>query len=576
VTIDPDPDDPCAVSVAAPASLSEVVAFEAAPASEEVPPSEAAPPSEQEPPSEQAPLSGPNTLPDQAPAVLRVRGLDVSLPGGAIIVEGGEITVAAGRIVSLLGPSGSGKSTLLEAIVRPAELRRRGYRIAWTEHRVEAPVAFIPQRGALFDHLDVAGNIALAQAAGGSPVDVHAWLSAVDLDAALAHPGTPVASLSGGQAQRLAVARTLAAGRTILVLDEPSVGLDPLGVRRLARLLVQQARERDVAILIITHDLALAAGASDAIVFLDPGEQRLAEVLPGWPGPAELAPDDVRRAEIERLDVAVSDLLSSSAAPAARPGVRVAAPPGGPGPLHVAGAAVRHLLNPTLAGPSARVMLRAIRQSLLRPLPFYVVVGALLGFTVLYIIAKMSADLRAVAVLRLVGGTYILSLAPPLSAILFAATSGNAINAWLGGMQLGRQILALDGIGVPAARYLWSPAWIGLSISYLLTVLVFIASMVGGGFILFQLYGARDALSVLTSDFLDPAPGRGPYLIRGIWLSLCYAVAIATIVVGSGVAHKDEAAHVTSAMTSAVVRATLFVVAMELASVLVLFAVTGR
>src|SRR5262249_17050361 len=157
-------------------------------------------------------------------------------------------------------------------------------------------------------------------------------------------------------------------------------------------------------------------------------------------------------------------------------------------------------------------------------LPFYVTVGALLGFTVLYIIAKMSADLRVAALLRLVGGTYILSLAPPLSAILFAATSGNAINAWLGGMQLGRQVLALDGIGVPAPRYLWSPAWIALALGYLGTVVVFIASMIAGGFALFQLYGARDALAVLTSDFLDPAPGRGPYLARGIWLMIAYAV----------------------------------------------------
>src|SRR6185312_15991063 len=108
-------------------------------------------------------------------------------------------------------------------------------------------------------------------------------------------------------------------------------------------------------------------------------------------------------------------------------------------------------------------------------------------------------------VLRLVGGTYILSLAPPLSAILFAATSGNAINAWLGGMVLGRQILALDGIGVPARRYLWSPAWIALAVSYLGTVAIFIASMVAGGWVLFQLYGGKDALPILTSDFLDPA-----------------------------------------------------------------------
>jgi ABC-type transporter Mla maintaining outer membrane lipid asymmetry permease subunit MlaE len=269
-------------------------------------------------------------------------------------------------------------------------------------------------------------------------------------------------------------------------------------------------------------------------------------------------------------------LQDGAAAPKGRPRARRAASPKGPGPLHIAGAAILHALDPRLFGPSLRVMARAFAQSFLRPLSFYAVVGALLGFTVLYIIAKMSADLRALAVLRLVGGTYILSLAPPLSAILFAATSGNAVNAWLGGMALGRQIQALDGIGVPAPRYLWSPTWLALALAYVATVLVFIGSMVAGGWALFQLYGGQDALAILTSDFLDPAPGRGPYLVRGIWLVVAYAIAIATIVVHSGVAHKDEAAHVTQAMTSAVVRTTLFVVAMELASVIVLFAVVGK
>jgi ABC-type nitrate/sulfonate/bicarbonate transport system ATPase subunit/ABC-type transporter Mla maintaining outer membrane lipid asymmetry permease subunit MlaE len=533
------------------------------------------------PASEPPPLSGPDTHPDEVTAVLRVRGLEVALPDGTSIVEDGEIELAAGQIVCLLGPSGSGKSTILRAVVAPGELRGQGYAVAWDEHRVEAPVAFIPQRGALFDHLDVAGNITLAQAASGKEAGAAAWLAAVDLDEALAHPGTRVATLSGGQAQRVAVARTLAAGRTILVLDEPSVGLDPLAVRKLARLLVQQARDRDVAILVITHDLAFAAGASDVILFLDPSRRRLTRVLDDWAGPAELCPDAERRDELTRLDTAVARLLEDATAPAqagqaAQKGGRRAVARVGPGPLRVAGAALRHALSPRLAGASFGVLLRAVRQSFFRPLLFYVVVGVLLGFTVLYIIAKMSADLRAVAVLRLVGGTYILSLAPPLSAILFAATSGNAVNAWLGGMQLGRQVLALDGIGVPAPRYLWSPMWLALALSYLGTVVVFIAAMVGGGYLLFQLHGAPHALAVLTSDFLDPAPGRGPYLVRGVWLMLAYAVAIATIVVQSGAAQKDEAAHVTSAMTSAVVRVTLFVVAMELASILLLFAVVGR
>jgi ABC-type transporter Mla maintaining outer membrane lipid asymmetry permease subunit MlaE len=244
--------------------------------------------------------------------------------------------------------------------------------------------------------------------------------------------------------------------------------------------------------------------------------------------------------------------------------------------LRVAGAALLHALHPRLFGPSLRVMVEAVQKSFLRPLVFYAVVGALLGFTVLYVIARMSADLKTGAVLRLVGGTYILSLAPPLSAILFAATSGNAVNAWLGGMELGKQVLALDGIGVSPRRYLWSPAWLSLFLSYLATVGVFVAAMVAGGWALFRMHDAPDALAVLTSDFLDPAPGRGPYLVRGIWLVLAYATAIATIVVERGVARKDEAAHVTAAMTSAVVRVTLFVVGMELASILALFSLVGQ
>lgn len=518
--------------------------------------------------------TAPDTHPDIPPTVLAVRGLDIALPGGAALVESAGLELCASQVISIIGPSGSGKSTLVRAIVSPDDLRGMGYEVVFAERRVASPVAFIPQRGALFDHLDVAGNIKLAQRAGGSREDPARWLEAVHLDAALVHAS--VGTLSGGQAQRVAVARTLAAGRTILILDEPSVGLDPLGVRRLARLLVDQARARDLAVLLITHDLDLAAGASDAIYFLDPAGRRLLHVLPVWAGPLVFARDDERRADQARLDAAVAALLERAPAPPARAGGRAAVRPKGPGLLHVAGAALLHALDPRLAGPSLGVLLRAIRQSFLRPLLFYAVVGGLLGFTVLYIIAKMSADLRAVAVLRLVGGTYILALAPPLSAILFAATSGNAINAWLGGMQLGRQILALDGIGVSVRRYLWSPAWFALAFSYLGTVAVFIASMVAGGWLLFQLYGSKDALAVLTSDFLDPAPGRGPYLVRGIWLMVCYAAAIATIVVQSGVAHKDEAAHVTHAMTSAVVRATLFVVAMELASVVVLFGVAGR
>jgi ABC-type nitrate/sulfonate/bicarbonate transport system ATPase subunit/ABC-type transporter Mla maintaining outer membrane lipid asymmetry permease subunit MlaE len=525
--------------------------------------------------SPSAPDLDPAPADPSAEPVLAVRALSIALPDGTEVLREVDLTLLPGRITTLLGPSGAGKTTLLRALMAPDELRQRGYEVRWEARELAREVAFIPQRGALFDHLDVAGNIALAMEASGKPAEVLPWLAAVDLDESLAARGTSVATLSGGQAQRLAVARTLAAGRGILVLDEPSVGLDPLAVRKLARLLVQQARERGVAILVITHDLALAAGASDAVLFLDPARKSLVPLASTPGGPAELAAEEERQLCIAALDAASSAWFSQEA-PARPSGQRAAASPGGPSPLWIAGAAVLHALNPRLARQSAAVLRRALRQALLKPLPFYAVVGLLLGFSVLYVIAKMSADLRAAAVLRLVGGTYILSLAPPLSAILFAATSGNAVNAWLGGMQLNRQVLALDGLGVPLPRYLWSPAWTALFLAYLLTVAVFVAAMVGGGLILFQTYGQKDGLAILTSDFFDPAPGRGPYLIRGLWLVLAYAIAIATIVVQSGASAKDEAGHVTASMTAAVIRTTLFVVAMELVSVMALFALVGK
>src|SRR5690606_9430104 len=100
-------------------------------------------------------------------------------------------------------------------------------------------------------------------------------------------------------AQRVAIARSLAAGRRVLVLDEPSVGLDQLAVRNLAKLLVEQARTQRSAILLITHDLTLAAGASKTIWFLD--DRKLLRLLNDGRGPAERLPEEERTARVLAL-----------------------------------------------------------------------------------------------------------------------------------------------------------------------------------------------------------------------------------------------------------------------------------
>jgi ABC-type transporter Mla maintaining outer membrane lipid asymmetry permease subunit MlaE len=339
---------------------------------------------------------------------------------------------------------------------------------------------------------------------------------------------------------------------------------------------VKQARQHNAGILVITHDLALAAGASDSILFLDPARRRLVPAVSKWHGPAELDEQEDRQRKIAELEAAVEDLLLGERAffigqrrrPSARSDVLA--------PLRVAGEALLRFFEPRLMQQSAVVLRRALSQSFLRPLPFYATVGVLLGITVPYIIVHISDALKPSAVLGLIGGSYILSLAPPLSAIVFAATSGSAINAWLGGLRLHGQVVALEGLGIPPARYLWSPAWMALAVSYLMTAVIFAGAMTAGGWTLFQFYDVPFALAKLTADFVDPPASRLPYLVRAVWLVFAYALAVASIVVSKGSEPKEKSEEVTSSMTSAVMRSTLFVVVMELVSIAALYALTGK
>jgi ABC-type nitrate/sulfonate/bicarbonate transport system ATPase subunit/ABC-type transporter Mla maintaining outer membrane lipid asymmetry permease subunit MlaE len=512
------------------------------------------------------------------PNLLSVRALTVTLPDGTVVLDSADLELAEGRVVCLLGPSGSGKTTVVRAIFAPERLRRRGYSVSFEHREMTALPAFVPQRGALIDHLDVVGNIELAQAGGGGSRDAAPWLKEVELEGPVARRGRAVSALSGGQAQRVAVARTLAAGRRLLVLDEPSVGLDSLSVRLLARLLLRQAREHRAAILLITHDLSLAAALSDEILFLSPSERRLVAVLPGWSGPVELLPEPERASRQAALTAAVEALLLAQEQPVVPHGSGTprAAGGGDMGALAVLGASIVRAFDPRLFRESSVVFARTLVQSLLRPLLFYAIVGVLLGFTVPYVVVHISEGLRPSAVLGLIGGSYVLSLAPPLSAIVFAATSGSAVSAWLGGLRLNGQVEALEGLGIAPARYLWSPAWLSLVLSYLVTAVLFVASMIAGGWALFTLYDVPHALSKLSADFLDPAPERQAFLVRGAWLVGLYALSIASIVVAKGEEHKDRSDEVTAAMTSATVRLTLLVVTAELASIALLFALTGR
>lgn len=513
--------------------------------------------------------------------VLTIGGLTVRLPGGQALLDDATLHVRSGEAVVVAGPSGSGKSTLLRALFEREALIDEGFVVSFAELATDGELALVPQRGAPFDHVDVAGNIRLAirHSRGGgesTEVAVGRWLEAVDLDAAWASERRPVAHLSGGQAQRLAVARALASGRRILFLDEPSVGLDPLRVHRLAERLRELCDGGGAAVVVVTHDPAFAAELADRMMLLRAGA--LTEVsLPDRAG------DGVRRdgALDEARRIVEAALMRDDAGPgssgpssrwrrvgrAAARGLRAQLAPLAVlvrAPLSVPGYAYGH------GRELLHVLRHALRQALWRPWPFYLVVSYLLGLTVTYVLASFGGEFGPEEAIRIVRGLPVIALTPPLTAFLFVATSSNAVNAWIGGLRLSKQVTAMEALGIGRVPHLWGPSWTALVIAFLVVAATFAAGFVLGGVSLCELYGMPDAFEVLTSDLLDPPPDRAPYRVRALCLVAVYAVGCASDAIARADEPKPEADAITRAMTRSVVSCTLWVVAWELVSLVIL------
>ncbi|MFM2719360.1 ABC transporter ATP-binding protein [Microbacterium mcarthurae (nom. nud.)] len=196
--------------------------------------------------------------------------------GRGAVVDGVDLDVSRGEIVSVLGPSGSGKSTLLRMIAGLHPLTSGGISFdgrditAVPTHR--RGVGLVPQDGALFPRRTVAGNVAYglpgvsARRAASHP-EVRRLLDLVqlsDLADRLPH------QLSGGQRQRVAVARALAARPGVVLLDEPFNALDAALRAEVRTGVCALLREVGVAALLITHDRAEAFLAADRVaVFRD-------------------------------------------------------------------------------------------------------------------------------------------------------------------------------------------------------------------------------------------------------------------------------------------------------------------
>lgn len=194
-----------------------------------------------------------------------------------------DVTVGDGEVLAVLGPNGAGKSTLLSLIaglLRPDDGRIElgGAVVSDTDSGTFVPahargVAMLSQQAMLFPHMTVIANVAYGprckrQSRTESRATARRWLDAVD--AAHLADRKP-AQLSGGQAQRVAVARALAAEPRVLLLDEPMAALDVTAAPALRRLLREILRGQGRTAIIVTHDLLDALAIADTVIVVEGG-----------------------------------------------------------------------------------------------------------------------------------------------------------------------------------------------------------------------------------------------------------------------------------------------------------------
>jgi putative ABC transport system ATP-binding protein len=211
--------------------------------------------------------------PKAAPVMLETRHLSRSI-GQRLLVQDVSIEVSASEIVAVVGPSGAGKSSFLRLLNRLDEPTSGTVLLGSKDYRSIAPqelrrrVGVVMQTAFLFPGT-VSENIVFGPRQRGvamAPTEIALLLERVGL---YGFADRAVTNLSGGEAQRVALARTLANDPEVLLLDEPTSALDQSSVRGIEELLLDIVRERRVACVIVTHNREQAVRLADRTMVME-------------------------------------------------------------------------------------------------------------------------------------------------------------------------------------------------------------------------------------------------------------------------------------------------------------------
>ena len=204
--------------------------------------------------------------------------------GGRTIVDGITLDVASGEFVCIIGPSGCGKTTLLRlasGLVLPTsgQVSVGGRAVAGPDR--STAVVFQDYTRALLPWRDAVGNVALAMEGTGIPrhearAGIADLLDRVGLSG---HEDKYPQQLSGGMQQRLQIARCLAQGPSVLLMDEPFGALDAMTRQDLQDEILRLVAERRTTVVFITHDLEEAIYLGDRVVLLQANPGRIARIV---------------------------------------------------------------------------------------------------------------------------------------------------------------------------------------------------------------------------------------------------------------------------------------------------------
>jgi osmoprotectant transport system ATP-binding protein len=247
------------------------------------------------------------------PPLLALTGVGKSYGDDTVLADI-ELTVTAGSFVALVGASGSGKTTLLKTInrLRPADagaILLDGRDVATIPPAdLRRGIGYVFQGIGLFPHMTVAENIAIVPRLTGvdparrqARIDELLLLLALPPEMARRYPS----GLSGGQAQRVGIARALAASPSLMLMDEPFGALDPVTRDDIGQAYRALHDKLGLTTMMVTHDMTEALLIADRILVLSAGrivaDSTPAELIAGHPDPAVAELIAVPRRQAERL-----------------------------------------------------------------------------------------------------------------------------------------------------------------------------------------------------------------------------------------------------------------------------------